>query len=304
VVDFIPLANPTYNNNNGFQSQHLHAVVQGSNNNFGESGPAELNSNAPLPPFSSVGLSHYDGGMDPNNFQNRTTPPYTGGMQQQQQSTPNHSPQNNNSGGMILGHHDNGRESPLSRRRRQGGGGGGSDGSDGSLMDDEMLMMDGSSGSEDGGASSSDAGGGVAQQPRKEKPEVHECPLCSKTFNRICYFKQHFKQQHSNNSHSGGQLFKCPVCGKKFPESEVLADHMTKHGSNKPYKCEVSMCPKQFNHKTDLNRHRLLHTGDRPFICEQCGKGFIRKDHMTKHGETHRKKSNQSINNRSSASPP
>lgn len=32
-----------------------------------------------------------------------------------------------------------------------------------------------------------------------------------------------------------------------------------------------------------------LHSGKKPYIC-QCGKGFIRKDHMVKHTETHLKK--------------
>jgi uncharacterized Zn-finger protein len=33
-----------------------------------------------------------------------------------------------------------------------------------------------------------------------------------------------------------------------------------------------------------------LHSGSKPYTCTLCGKGFIRKDHMVKHTETHTKK--------------
>ncbi|XP_040577966.1 uncharacterized protein [Lepeophtheirus salmonis] len=121
-----------------------------------------------------------------------------------------------------------------------------------------------------------------SQLPTVQTPE-YRCSDCNKSFNKLCYLKQHNK-----SFHNGEKPYKCNQCGKRFPVDVLYQEHLAKHAGDKPYKCEV--CPKQFNHKTDLRRHMCLHTGEKPFSCDVCGKGFIREDRMIKHSETHKKK--------------
>ena len=118
-----------------------------------------------------------------------------------------------------------------------------------------------------------------------DMPEEFRCNTCNKTFAKRCYFTQHNK-----TAHVGHKPYKCVKCGKKYHTQELLDDHMIKHGSDKPFKCEVPNCPKSFNHKTDLKRHSILHTTEKPHVCQQCGKGFVRKDHLQKHMGSHMRK--------------
>nr|XP_023022406.1 uncharacterized protein LOC111510704 [Leptinotarsa decemlineata] len=122
------------------------------------------------------------------------------------------------------------------------------------------------------------------------KARIHKCNPCDKFFNKACYLTQHNK-----TFHSGEKPYKCTRCGKRFGCEKTYEVHLAKHAGNKPHKCDVSPCQKAFNHKTDLRRHMCLHTGKKPYKCSTCEKGFIRKDHMEKHKETHNRKTQSKI---------
>lgn len=56
---------------------------------------------------------------------------------------------------------------------------------------------------------------------------------------------------------ASGRRHICYICEKGFPRPSKLADHMT------------------------------VHTGERPFKCEECGKRFKTKSGLKKHGVSH-----------------
>ena len=52
------------------------------------------------------------------------------------------------------------------------------------------------------------------------------------------------------------------------------------NGSSNPYKiCSLS--------QEHLQRHSIIHRTDKVHRCTECGKGFNRKDHLTKHIHSH-----------------
>lgn len=53
----------------------------------------------------------------------------------------------------------------------------------------------------------------------------------------------------------------------------------------RPFAC--AQCGKGFGKKAHLTRHLQVHTGERPYPCGQCGRRFRQKIHLRSHQKTH-----------------
>ncbi|KAK7206257.1 hypothetical protein BZA70DRAFT_276155 [Myxozyma melibiosi] len=69
-------------------------------------------------------------------------------------------------------------------------------------------------------------------------------------------------------------------CGKLFGKRYNIRTHIQTHLSDKPHSC--SQCGARFVRQHDLRRHAKIHTDAKQYVC-QCGKGFTRRDALTRH---------------------
>uniref|UniRef100_A0AC35U428 C2H2-type domain-containing protein n=1 Tax=Rhabditophanes sp. KR3021 TaxID=114890 RepID=A0AC35U428_9BILA len=90
-------------------------------------------------------------------------------------------------------------------------------------------------------------------QPRGEKPRIHVCHICQKTYGKTSHLRAHLRG----------------------------------HDGIKPFACDWVNCNKKFTRSDELQRHRRIHEGIKKFVCQICEKKFIRSDHLSKHVKTH-----------------
>ncbi|XP_016098617.1 zinc finger and BTB domain-containing protein 41-like [Sinocyclocheilus grahami] len=137
-----------------------------------------------------------------------------------------------------------------------------------------------------------------------------KCPKCDKTFDRIGKYESHTRV------HTGEKPFQCDICFQCYSTKSNLTVHKKKHDSDSPVKRKEHKCPfcnKLHASKKTLSRHvkscgnaimdflrcclllllfcfRLhlrVHHEDKRYECDECGKTFIRHDHLKKHKKIH-----------------
>nr|CAD7267315.1 unnamed protein product [Timema shepardi] len=122
----------------------------------------------------------------------------------------------------------------------------------------------------------------------QQKP--HKCESCGKGFITPSKLERH------NLIHSGEKPHRCEECGRCFSQVSHLRGHLLVHSAQindklgttssatlklihgliqnqqKQFKCEE--CGKDFVTRSKLNRHGFRHTGQKPHKCDVCGKYF------------------------------
>ncbi|XP_053691138.1 zinc finger protein 222-like [Sabethes cyaneus] len=115
------------------------------------------------------------------------------------------------------------------------------------------------------------------------------CNICGREFGRKGSYTQHMNASHRS---MGDRSHKCDICGKRFPSQPKLAAHEKNH--NLEFKrfscthCTSNGIEKRYKHRKDLERHVAMRHEKQPYACDQCGKGFVRNDHMKQHKQVHK----------------
>ncbi|XP_054167418.1 zinc finger protein 425-like [Oppia nitens] len=146
------------------------------------------------------------------------------------------------------------------------------------------------------------------------------CELCGQGFKRNYMLKEHMNVHDVNRQ----KTYQCSECDKSFYKSYALKEHMlSKHSTEKSFKCGINSCEDKFQSVYQRNLHRLsvhqikysmkkikdryscqwpgcdyrcagrdrladhtrVHTGERPFVCQwpECDKRFTTKKDLKKH---------------------
>ncbi|KAK7810795.1 hypothetical protein U0070_009500 [Myodes glareolus] len=98
------------------------------------------------------------------------------------------------------------------------------------------------------------------------------CDICGRQFNDTGNLKRHIEC-----THGGKRKWTCFICGKSVRERL----HLRVHHDDKRYECDE--CGKTFIRHDHLTKHKKIHSGEKAHQCEECGKCFGRRDHLTVH---------------------
>lgn len=85
-------------------------------------------------------------------------------------------------------------------------------------------------------------------------------------------------------THTGESPYLCSHCGKSFKTSNILRQHLQRHGE-KNFQCPE--CPMRFYVKVNLQKHMCTHSKEKPYVCDECGSSFTRGDSLKSHRFKH-----------------
>ncbi|XP_022130249.2 zinc finger protein 479 [Pieris rapae] len=110
-----------------------------------------------------------------------------------------------------------------------------------------------------------------------------KCDVCERRFFWASGLRAH------KRSHVERASFACPwpECGRVFRHACRLREHSRAHTGAKPYHCTYPNCDWSFRTASKLLRHSRRHTGDRRHTCVQCGRAFLRREHLRDHEARH-----------------
>lgn len=116
--------------------------------------------------------------------------------------------------------------------------------------------------------------------------KAHKCPMCDYACNNFTYMKQHVM------NHTNQLQFKCHICYRGFMTDPELQVHIDKLHSNEPqiYSCDT--CGKISTSKGNLRQHQKIHNPEhmqkKDHQCFECGKTFALKCRLKKHVLSHK----------------
>lgn len=120
----------------------------------------------------------------------------------------------------------------------------------------------------------------------KELDAPYRCPEagCGKA-----YYSSNTLASHLRVHQHRPEELRCPFseCGRQFGRACKLRLHVRQHTGERPYGCPVSECAWTFASASKLTRHMRKHTGDRRYLCPDCGKAFMRPEHLRGHMVVH-----------------
>ncbi|KAL4224475.1 hypothetical protein ACF0H5_015176 [Mactra antiquata] len=116
--------------------------------------------------------------------------------------------------------------------------------------------------------------------------KTYKCPYegCNKLF-----LSPHCLGSHPRIHQSEPQDLTCQYenCGRKFDKLCRLKQHHRTHTGERPYACHFAGCNWAFSTASKLTRHMTKHTNKRKWVCNECGKAFLRAEHLKGHMITH-----------------